>query len=63
MSRNLTFSGITVRCAANYAFMAYCIENSIFQNLTIEEGWDGIHIRGGKNVIVRDCKLFTGDVP
>ena len=61
MSRNLTFSGITVRCAANYAFMAYCIENSIFQNLTIEEGWDGIHIRGGKNVIVRDCKLFTGD--
>lgn len=61
MSRNLTFSDITVRCAANYAFMAYRIEDAVFQNLIIEESWDGIHIRGGKNTVIRNCELYTGD--
>lgn len=32
-----------------------------FQNLIIEEGWDGIHIRGGKNTVIRNCELYTGD--
>lgn len=61
LSRNITFSNISVRCAANYAFMAYRVENVVYQNLTIKEGWDGIHIRGGKNIAIRDCNLYTGD--
>lgn len=37
-SRNITLSGITVVHAANYAFMAYEIENATFRNITIKEG-------------------------
>ncbi len=60
-SRNITLSGITVIHAANYAFMAYEIENATFQHLTIKEGWDGIHIRGGKNILIRNSEFYTGD--
>lgn len=60
-SRNFTLSGITINHAANYAFMAYSIENAVFQNLSVNEGWDGIHIRGGKNVTIRNCEFQTGD--
>jgi len=60
-SRNFSMRGITINCAANYAFMGYVLENAVFQNLKINEGWDGIHIRGGKNIIIRNCKFRTGD--
>lgn len=60
-SRNFSMTGVTVNNAANYAFMAYDIENCLFSNLTMNEGWDGIHIRGGKNIIIRNCEFYTGD--
>ena len=60
-SRNFTMDGITVNNAANYAFMAYEIENCSFRGLSFNEGWDGIHIRGGKNIVIRDCEFYTGD--
>ncbi len=60
-SRNITLSGISILQAANYAFMAYNIENTKFRNLVIKEGWDGIHIRGGKNITIRDSEFYTGD--
>ncbi len=60
-SKNFSINGITVNCAANYALMAYEIQNAVFHNLEMNEGWDGIHIRGGKNIIIRNCKFQTGD--
>ncbi len=60
-SRNFSMENITVNNAANYAFMAYEIENCTFRGLSINEGWDGIHIRGGKNIVIRDCEFHTGD--
>lgn len=60
-SRNITLSDITILHAANYAFMAYEIENTTFQHITIQEGWDGIHIRGGKNILIRNSEFYTGD--
>lgn len=60
-SENISLSGITIVNAANYAFMSYGIENARFTGLTIKEGWDGIHIRGGRNVTVSDCVFYTGD--
>lgn len=60
-SRNITLSGITILHAANYAFMAYEIENATFRHLTVKEGWDGIHIRGGKNIFIRNSRFYTGD--
>lgn len=60
-SRNITLSSLTVNRAANYGFMAYEIENAVFQHLIFNEGWDGIHIRGGKNMMIRNCEFYTGD--
>ncbi|WP_291586330.1 glycoside hydrolase family 28 protein [Bacteroides sp.] len=60
-SKNFSINNITVNCAANYALMAYEIQNAVFHNLEMNEGWDGIHIRGGKNIIIRNCKFQTGD--
>jgi len=60
-SRNLSFSGFTVNNAANYAFMAYEIDNVVFNNLTVNQGWDGIHIRGGKHILIRNSSFYTGD--
>ncbi|MCC8132921.1 MAG: right-handed parallel beta-helix repeat-containing protein [Tannerellaceae bacterium] len=41
--------------------MEYEIENATFQNLTFTEGWDTIHIRGGENILIRNCKFYTGN--
>lgn len=60
-SRNVLMRGITMSCASNYAFMAYKIEDMVFHDLEFNEGWDGIHIRGGKNITIRNCRFFTGD--
>ncbi len=60
-SRNLSFSGFTVECAANYGLMGYELENTVFQNLAFNQGWDGIHIRGGKHIIIRNSEFHTGD--
>lgn len=60
-SRNITISGITVVRSANYAFLGYEIENAVFEHVTCEEGWDGIHVRGAKNMIIRNCSFYTGD--
>jgi len=59
--RNFEISGVTIDKASNYAFVGYESENATFHNLTMTEGWDGIHIRGGKNVIIHNCKFYTGD--
>jgi len=60
-SRNLSFDGFTIVNASNYAFLAYDIENAVFSNLTISQGWDGIHIRRGKHMIIHNCSFLTGD--
>lgn len=41
--------------------MSYDIERASFDNLLVEEGWDGIHIRGGKDIRIRNCRFYTGD--
>jgi len=60
-SRNLTFSGFTVNNSANYAFLGYETDNVLYSHLTINQGWDGIHVRGGKNNIIRNSSFYTGD--
>ena len=47
--------------AANYAFLGYALEEPVFENVTITEGWDGIHIRGARNAVIRNCSFQTGD--
>lgn len=59
--RDMEFEDFTVRHSANYAFLAYKIAHTSFSDLTVEGGWDGIHIRGGKHFEISDCQLHTGD--
>jgi len=58
---NIKFEGITIEKAANYALLAYNLQNTIFQGIHVQQGWDGIHIRGGKDVLIKNCDLQTGD--
>jgi polygalacturonase len=58
---DLRFENITIEKAANYAILAYDLRNTIFQNVHIQQGWDGIHIRGGRNILLQKCDLQTGD--
>lgn len=60
-SRNFKISGIKIEQAGNYAFMGYELQNGTYENLYITEGYDGIHIRGGKNIVIHNCKFETGD--
>jgi len=59
--KDLRFEDITIEKAANYAVLAYDLHNTIFQNVKIQQGWDGIHIRGGKDILLKQCDLQTGD--
>ena len=60
-SDSVRINGIAIRRASNYAVLGYELTNSEFRGLDIEEGWDGIHIRGGENLLIADCDINTGD--
>ncbi|MBR6054585.1 MAG: right-handed parallel beta-helix repeat-containing protein [Bacteroidales bacterium] len=60
-THGFSLKGISIIRAANYAFMAYDVTDGTFSNVKIDEGWDGIHIRGGKNIDVSGCAFRTGD--
>lgn len=60
-SKGVTVEGICISKASNYAILAYDIADASFSNLTITEGWDGIHIRGAENSYIENCDLRTGD--
>ncbi len=55
------FENVTIEKAANYAILAYNLQDVVFNKVRIRQGWDGIHIRGGKNVLLQGCDLQTGD--
>lgn len=58
---NVRIEGIRFTRASNYAILGYALEKATFCHLTITEGWDGIHIRGGHQVSITQCTLETGD--
>ena len=60
-SENVTVKDIKIRKASNYAVLGYELVNSTFDGLDIEEGWDGIHIRGGEKLTIKNCDIKTGD--
>lgn len=60
-AKNFRLEGVSIARAANYAFLGYALEHASFRDLHITEGWDGIHIRGGKQVEIADCVFETGD--
>lgn len=57
----VTIRGIHITEASNYGVMGYEVENAVFENLQFTKGHDGIHLRGAKNLIIRNCSFETGD--
>jgi len=47
--------------SGNYANLFFGCRNCRFENLTIEGGWDGVHLRFVEDVAVRACRFATGD--
>ena len=60
-AENFRMEGVSVTRAANYAFLGYALTDAVFEDVTMTEGWDGIHIRGAKNCVIRRCRFETGD--
>ena len=58
---NVRLSGFSVRCASNYAILGYELTASVMDRLDIREGWDGIHVRGCRDLIIKDCDIQSGD--
>lgn len=59
--QDVSVSGIHITCASNYAILGYELDRARFDRLHISQGWDGIHIRGGKDLHILDCTIATGD--
>ena len=57
----VTIRGIHITEASNYGVMGYEVENATFDNVKFTKGHDGIHLRGAKNLIIRNCSFETGD--
>lgn len=59
--KNVCLEGINIVRASNYAILGYELEDATVLGTHISQGWDGVHIRGGKNVRVAGCDIKTGD--
>ena len=60
-AKGFRMEDVHISRAANYAFLGYALEAPLFQNVRITEGWDGIHIRGCRDGVIRGCQFQTGD--
>lgn len=60
-SSNVKISGVRISRSGNYNILGANVEDVELSNLTITEGSDGIHIRGGKNIQIENCKIYTSD--
>ena len=59
--KGVNIKGLNIVRASNYAILGYELEDAEVQGTNIAQGWDGVHIRGGKNVRIADCNIQTGD--
>lgn len=60
-SKNISISNIRVTRAGNYNIIGLYVEGIKLTGITIVQGSDGIHIRKGKNILIDNCKFYTGD--
>ena len=60
-SRNLTIRDIYIKDAANYAMMLEWTDQIDIQNVKVTGGWDGVHLRVCRDVVVSGCQFYTGD--
>ncbi|MBQ9112934.1 MAG: right-handed parallel beta-helix repeat-containing protein [Clostridia bacterium] len=59
--KNLEFRGYTIKDTGNWAHCGYFCENLTFSGITILAGHDGVHTGSCDNILVENCKMYTGD--
>lgn len=59
--KDVNIKGLNITRASNYAILGYELENAEVLGTNITQGWDGVHIRGGKNLHIAGCNIKTGD--
>lgn len=60
-SKNIRFSGYTIRNTGNWAHIVYRSQNIDCDGVTVLGGHDGIHCRGCENITVKNSEFYTGD--
>ena len=58
---NLVFRGLTIRHTGNWSFCAHAHANLVFDDLDIIAGHDGPHFSVCNDVVVKNCRIATGD--
>jgi len=58
---NLVFRGLNIRHTGNWSFCAYENANIVFDDLDIIAGHDGPHFSVCNDVVVKNCRIATGD--
>ena len=60
---NIKLEGFTLKDSANWSMAIFNSKNISAKNITVYAGHDGIDLRTCDNVIVEDCRFYTGDDP
>ena len=60
-SKNIVISDITVTRAGDWSIVGFYVEDYKVSNVTVTDGYDGIHVRSGKRLLFENCKLYSRD--
>jgi hypothetical protein len=60
-SKNVVISNIRVTRAGNWSIVGLYVEDFKVSGVTVTDGYDGIHVRQGKNMVFENCKLYSRD--
>ena len=60
-SKNIVISDIRVARAGDWSIVGFYVENFEVRNVTVTDGYDGIHVRSGKKLAFENCKLYCRD--
>ena len=60
-SKNIIISDITLTRAGDWSIVGFYVEDYRVSNVTVTDGYDGIHVRQGKNLVFEHCKLYSRD--
>ena len=59
--KNGVIENLKIRRASNYGVFLQNVNDIRCSKLKIEEGYDGIHLRTGKNIQIDQCEIYSGD--
>ena len=60
-SKNIVISDITVTRVGNWSIVGFYVDDFRVSNVTVTDGYDGIHVRSGKKLVFDNCKLYSRD--